>query len=191
MDADHILLCSPIHSADRKDDHRDQAAQHQPRAHSFHAHPCGRCSVMVAHSGPNRTAVTHETITKDLCNRLEAEGRRALSTRRGVKHCTQKRPMSWQIRHPMVSTWQARCPSALTAPTTWFSKSVTCVSFRTPPSFAGLKACKSVGGRALCAPTPVLSKYDACAGCSAEWQVDSELCNLSLHCTPLPLYSLS
>lgn len=79
VDAEHILLCGPIHGADGEDDHRDQAAQHRPRAHGLHTHPCGRGSVMAADSslggcfGPKWTALTKETITQDLCNRLEAE----------------------------------------------------------------------------------------------------------------------
>lgn len=80
VDAEHIPLCRPLHSADRQDPLRDQTSQHQPRAHSLHTHPCRRGSVMeeikTARSGLiwSELACT-ETITKDLCNRLEAERR--------------------------------------------------------------------------------------------------------------------
>lgn len=88
VDAEHILLRGPVISADGEVKHRDQAAQHQPRAHRVHTHPSGRSSVMGASgfapgcSGPNWTALTQETITKDLCNRLEAEGREGECTSR-------------------------------------------------------------------------------------------------------------
>lgn len=79
VDAEHIPLSRPIHCADREDHHRDQAPQHRPRANSLHTHPCGCGSVMeskTVRSGLiwSKLACT-ETITKDLCNRLEAARR--------------------------------------------------------------------------------------------------------------------
>lgn len=111
VDAEHILLRGPIHRSDREDDRRDPAAQHQPRAHSLHAHPCGRGSVMEARSGLLWPEL--ETITEDLCNRLEAERWGGLCTRcthrqeQGVKDYTKRRSASWQSRHPLNASWQA------------------------------------------------------------------------------------
>lgn len=66
VDAEHVLLRSPNHSADGEDNHRDQAAQHRPRAHSLHPHPRGCGSVMEVRSGLNQTLQTQETITNRL-----------------------------------------------------------------------------------------------------------------------------
>lgn len=46
VDAEHVLLCSTVLSADREPDHRNQTAQHRPRALSLHTHPRGRGSMI-------------------------------------------------------------------------------------------------------------------------------------------------
>lgn len=48
VDAEHVLLCSTVLGADREPDHRNQTAQHRPRALSFHTHPRGRGSMIRA-----------------------------------------------------------------------------------------------------------------------------------------------
>lgn len=48
VDAEHVLLCSTVLGADREPDHRNQTAQHRPRALSLHTHPRGRGSMIRA-----------------------------------------------------------------------------------------------------------------------------------------------
>lgn len=72
VDAEHVLFGRLVHGADR--DHRDPAAQHRPRAHRLHTHPRGRGPVMEAARVQDPwITLTQETITRDLCNRAEAE----------------------------------------------------------------------------------------------------------------------
>jgi len=81
MDAEHILLRGAIHSTDREDNHRDQAAQHRPRVHHLYAQPCGCGPVMEANSSLQTVLVRtglhghKETITKTYVTDLKLRER--------------------------------------------------------------------------------------------------------------------
>lgn len=169
MDAEHVLLSGPIHSADREVDHRDQAAQHRSRAHILHPHSRGRGSVMEVLSETKWTALTQETFTKDLSNRLEAEERSgALADGSRCKGTTRSLPSP---------------PQLLDFPSRQHKSDLTAPSFGwTLTQAAGVY--QSVGGRALYARAPALSKYSTHTSCSAEWQADG-LSYVTSRCTVL------
>lgn len=189
VDAEHLLLRGPIHSADREEHHRDQAAQHQPRAHSLHTLPCGRGSVMEANNSLWAALVRiglhwhKRLLQKDLCNRLEAEreggqhtGQRSRRRRGwGVKDLHAR---SWQNHHPLVSTHAGQTLSTLTPNClVYFFPDVyprQCQNIIVTGLWSRQWVFISLWDSVLCMHRHLrLSKYSTHARCSAEWQADS------------------